>query len=119
MTTIVTINAPDADHLVAVMDEMRDRGAPVIRAIRDETQGVILALEGSHRLAAAKALGIVPVLRLLADDDMITCDEIGYDDCGWFEGEPARAADIRDRIGEPMGTYQGCTFIDIDQVGYG
>lgn len=47
---------------------------------------------------------------------MITCDELGYDDCGWFDGEPARAADIRDRIGSPMGTYSGCAFIAIPEI---
>ena len=38
---------------------------------------------------------------------MLTCEDIGYEDMGWFEGEPARAADIRDRIASPMGMYSG------------
>jgi hypothetical protein len=116
MTTIITINHPDKDHLETVIAEMRALGAPAIRAIADEFNNVIVALEGSHRIAAAKALGLVPVLKMLADDDMLSCDEIGYDDNGWFEGGPARAADIRDRIAEPMGMYSGCNFVSFDSV---
>jgi hypothetical protein len=116
MTTIVTINHPEAAHLEAVKADMIKLGAPVIRAIRDEAQGIIVALEGSHRLAAAHELGISPVLRILGEDDMITCEDLGYDDMGWFDGEPARAADIRDRIGHPQGTYAGCNFLKFDAV---
>lgn len=116
MTAIVAINEADATHLVEVVAEMQVRGAPVLRCIRDEAQGVILALEGSHRLAAAHQLGLVPVLQMVGDDDELLCSDIGYDDCGWFDGEPARAADIRDRIGGFMGTYNGCPFFDFDNV---
>jgi len=108
MTPIIAINKTFPEHLAAVTAEMRTRGAPVLRAIRDEDQGIILALEGSHRLVAAKALGLTPILQILGDDDMISCEEIGLDDCGTFEGEPARAADIRDYVARPMGTYAGC-----------
>ncbi len=41
---------------------MTKRGAPRLRAILDETQGVIVALEGSHRIAAALDLGLVPTM---------------------------------------------------------
>jgi len=116
MTTIVTINHPEAKHLSAVKADMMKLGAPLIRAIRDDAQGVIIALEGSHRLAAAHDLGITPVLRILGDNDMISCDDIGYDDMGWFDGEPARAVDIRNRIGQPQGTYSGCNFLKFENV---
>lgn len=107
MATVITINPTDADHLAQVTAEMAVRGAPTIRCIRDETQGVILALEGSHRLAAAKALNIDPDFVFLDDDDTLTCAEIGFDDLGHFDGQPARAADIRDYIASPMGMYSG------------
>lgn len=47
-------------HLGKVFDEMAAQGAPTIRVI--ESDGVYYALEGSHRLAAAHALGIEPKL---------------------------------------------------------
>jgi hypothetical protein len=108
MTTVIAINKTDDAHLAAVTAEMRTLGAPTIRCIRDDAQGVVLALEGSHRLAAAAALGLTPEFVMVGDDEMLICEEIGYDDNGWFDGEPARAADIRDRIAEPMGTYAQC-----------
>lgn len=116
MTAIVAINEADAAHLAEVVAEMQVLGAPVLRCIRDEAQGIVLALEGSHRLAAAHQLGLTPVLQMIGDDDELLCSDIGYDDCGWFEGEPARAADIRDRIGQPMGMYTGCVFFDFDDI---
>lgn len=119
MATVITINQTDADHLANVISEMRVRGAPTIRCIRDDTQGVILALEGSHRLAAAKALDIEPNFVFLADDDTLTCADIGFDDMCWFGGEPARAADIRDRIASPMGTYSGTgEWLEFDVASY-
>ncbi|CAA0130292.1 Uncharacterised protein [Starkeya nomas] len=114
MTCIITINAADPEHLSAVKTEMVERGAPTLRAIRDEAQGVIVALEGSHRFVAALELGLTPTLALVDEDEMLTCADLGFDDCGWFDGEPARAADIRDRIAAPCGTYKGCAFHRVD-----
>jgi hypothetical protein len=48
------------DHLQHVIGEMRKRGAPRIRAYFDGE--VWHAREGTHRLRAAKALGIAPVI---------------------------------------------------------
>lgn len=58
----------DAAHLDAVIDEMRDLGAPTIKAIWVEAHGAWMALEGCHRIRAAKALGLEPVI------DEIECD---------------------------------------------
>lgn len=116
MIRIATINHPDPTHLAAVRAEMLRLGAPTVRVVRDEAQGLYLALEGSHRLAAARELGIVPILQVIPEDELISCEEIGYDDCGWFEGEPARVGDIRDRIASPMGTYAGCPILTFEEV---
>lgn len=50
------------EHLEHVIAVMRTRGAPVLRASWDEAGGVWHAHEGTHRLRAAKALGLAPVL---------------------------------------------------------
>lgn len=47
-------------HLEHVIIEMRRRGAPVIRAFFDGE--IWHAKEGTHRLRAAKILGLTPVL---------------------------------------------------------
>lgn len=49
-------------HLAHVIAEMERRGPPVIRASWDEQAGIWHAREGTHRLRAAKLLGIAPVL---------------------------------------------------------
>lgn len=48
-------------HLDHVVGEMRRRGPPVLRAYFDGQ--VWFAREGTHRLRAAKFLGIAPILR--------------------------------------------------------
>jgi hypothetical protein len=50
------------DHLAHVKDEMRRRGAPILRGHYDAETDTWFMSEGTHRLRAAKALGIVPVL---------------------------------------------------------
>lgn len=55
---IVAINKVELEHLEAVTEVMRTKGAPTIRAWWTGEQ--YYALEGSHRLAAAQALGLVP-----------------------------------------------------------
>lgn len=49
-------------HLEHVIREMRSRGAPVLRGTLDPVSGAWLMREGTHRLRAAKVLGIAPVL---------------------------------------------------------
>ena len=50
------------EHLVHVIAEMRRRGPPVLRACWDGEAGIWHAREGTHRLRAAKALGLAPIL---------------------------------------------------------
>lgn len=59
---VVAPHKPDKTRLAEVMQEMERLGAPTIRAYWDDAQGAYRALEGSHRLAAAKKLGIEPKL---------------------------------------------------------
>jgi hypothetical protein len=77
MTTIYAIHAPDADKLAVVIAEMQVLGAPTIEVI--DCGDYYQALEGSHRLAAAAALGISPVLTIHGQDD--TLDVSRFD---WF-----------------------------------
>lgn len=49
-------------HLEHVIAEMRHRGPPVLRAYHDAAAGIWHAREGTHRLRAALALGLAPVL---------------------------------------------------------
>lgn len=52
-------NSIDPQHLRSVVTAMQKLGPPTIRVVKHPTKGYA-ALEGSHRLAAAKKLGIKP-----------------------------------------------------------
>jgi hypothetical protein len=68
-----------------VKAEMLIMGAPKIRAI--ECGDYLQALEGSHRLAAAYTLGIMPEFDLIAQDEMIDISLYDwYDDANWCAG---------------------------------
>ena len=56
-----------ADHLDSVKSEMTKRGAPVIRATWSDVYGMWMAFEGCHRIRAAKALGLTPVIKNIGD----------------------------------------------------
>lgn len=49
-------------HLNHVIEQMRRLGPPKIRAYFDPVSGAWMAQEGTHRLRAAKRLGIPPVM---------------------------------------------------------
>ena len=80
MTKIYAIHAPKKAKLEAVIAEMRLLGAPTIRAI--DCGDYLMALEGSHRLAAAADLELTPVFEIIEQDEEI--DISGYD---WFEAQ--------------------------------
>ena len=77
---IVTLNKADPAHLAAVIEQMRKLGAPSIACIKDEGTRVWVALEGSHRVAAAKALGLVPeIVEYEYDGDAMLSDYVELD----------------------------------------
>jgi len=52
----------DEAHLEDVKIEMATLGAPVIKAVWMECYGLYAALEGCHRIRAAKELGLLPII---------------------------------------------------------
>ena len=82
MTRIIAINATDPTHLAEVMEAMRELGTPVIRAVWMEVYGAWVALEGSHRLAAAAELGIFPEIEQVQYDEVTPLEDLGCDDSG-------------------------------------
>lgn len=69
----------DNQHLEAVKAEMQKLGTPTIRCIWNETYELWMAVEGCHRIRAAKALGITPVIQDITNDEMITIQIDGDD----------------------------------------
>ena len=66
------MNQTEPSHLKEVIVEMREAGAPEIRAYY--TGEMYIALEGSHRLAAAWELGLEPTIIEMDEDDEMDHD---------------------------------------------
>lgn len=90
---VVAINEIDREHLEAVIESMRTQGAPTIRAWWSGEQ--YYALEGSHRLAAAAALGLTPAVIELDADAPVDWD-CDVNDQSW---DNAAVEDLLDHIG--------------------
>lgn len=78
MTTIAAPHPVESttEHYAAVKAEMAERGAPEIRAVWCESHGIWLAIEGSHRLAIAKELGLLDDVTIV---DVTEASEIEHD----------------------------------------
>jgi hypothetical protein len=85
--TIVAPHKTDAEHLAKVIETMRAKGAPTIRVI-DVGGGVYAAIEGCHRLAAAKVLDLEPAIEVVDGNDDDTVTGLDLDDRKtWTIGE--------------------------------
>lgn len=84
MTSIYAIHDVDTDYLSNVIAEMQTMGAPKIEVV--DCGDYYMALEGSHRLAAAHALGLVPTLIIHEQDDALDISRYDwFDACNWGE----------------------------------
>ena len=78
----------DPEHLDSVVSEMRTLGTPTIKAVYMPNWDAWVALEGSHRIRAAAALGLTPVIDEVEWSDTLTTDEVvpgSYQDCWTIE----------------------------------
>lgn len=101
MATILLVHDHfNETHLESVKREMLILGAPVIRAVENGEEWI--ALEGCHRIRAAKALGLVPVIEPVTDEE-ITLDDLGVE---LDSEEPESLAfDVARKIFETSRTY--------------
>lgn len=64
------------EHLEYVKSEMERIGAPVIKAVWMECYNHWAALEGCHRIRAAHALGITPIIEEVDYSDDEFCGNV-------------------------------------------
>lgn len=66
----------DEQHLAEVKAKMQKLGTPTIRAIWSEAYGMWMAVEGCHRIRAAKDLGLTPNIKDISGNKTTTiqCD---------------------------------------------
>lgn len=86
MTTVYAIHKPSPEKLAEVTAQMREMGAPKLEVVACGDH--FMALEGSHRLAAAQALGIVPEFVVHEQDDMLEISRFDwYEPMNWDRTE--------------------------------
>ena len=78
MATLYTIHAVDQQKLAEVVAEMQIMGSPAIRAV--DCGDHLMAIEGTHRIAAAVQLGIAINLDILDQEDMVDADTLDWPD---------------------------------------
>ena len=67
------------EHLAEVIEQMKVLGAPKIHAVWMECYDHYAALEGCHRIRAAKVLGLVPEIIEVDYSDEMASTILGYD----------------------------------------
>ena len=97
MPFIYAPNRPMTDRLRKVSDRMTSMGPPTIHAYWAKNHWI--ALEGSHRLVAAKALGLVPRICSVGSDETIAHD--------WKSVRGNRVSDILEYVGHKGQPYFG------------
>lgn len=94
MFTVYAIHAPDADKLSFVSAQMGELGAPTIQVV--DCGDYFMALEGSHRLAAAEKLGLTPNFVIHDLDDLINIESFDWyqNSVGQFESTQYLAGEV-------------------------
>lgn len=95
--TLCAPHPPDAYHLRRVIEFMARSGAPVIRAVWMGAHWQ--AIEGSHRIAAARRLNLLPQIVQLQPSDRVANHDI------WESGHRPTASRIVETI---AGWRYGC-----------
>ena len=107
--TLYTIHGHREDRVAKVMEEMLKLGAPAIRVVDcgDHYQ----AIEGTHRIEAARRLNLPVRMIVIDEDEMIEADSL---DTGYFaDGEKYPAHEIASELYSPA-----CGCYEIDEDGY-
>jgi len=87
---IIPVNRTDSNHTIAVAHDMQVMGIATIKAVWMECWDTWVALEGSHRIAAANVLGMPIEISEIEYDDTLVGD-IGIEDADctveeWADG---------------------------------
>ncbi len=75
--TVIGLNNVIEEHLEEVMEYMKNNGEATLRAIRHGE--LLLVLEGSHRLEAAKRLEIPINIKLINKNESVDLDSLDFD----------------------------------------
>lgn len=79
MKLVTLHNHFDQEHLDAVVAKMKVLGAPTIRCFDLGFDGLIQAIEGTHRIRACEILGLQPVLEFVGPNAAIANLNLDWD----------------------------------------
>jgi len=94
---IITMNTAEPEKLEAVKASMESMGAPTIKAVWLEGYNAWMALEGSHRLVAAKELGLVPEIEEVEFDADVRLSDL---ECKDFAGDDYSIEELAEYVAE-------------------
>ena len=80
-------NHYDAAKLESIVEEMKVMGAPTIKVLDLDFDGMVQALEGCHRLRACEILNVTPTFEWVDATEMVETDDGVYqaDELGDYE----------------------------------
>ena len=104
---VYTIHRPIPEHLENVILEMSKLGSPTVRVV--DCEDYYQAIEGCHRIEAARILRIPVVMDILGQDALVEADSLDID--YFAAGETYTAGEI---AGECHHPGAGCYEIDDD-----
>lgn len=99
---IYTAHPAQPHHLADVINEMKVLGAPTIRVV--DCGDHFIALDGTHRLAAACELGVAPDLDILDQDDIVDASSLDWPEL--TDGEYTAGELAADRYHSGSGCYK-------------
>jgi hypothetical protein len=103
MKTIFSIHEVNEEKLASVVADMQRLGSPSIRVV--DCGDYLMALEGTHRIAAAARLGIPVDLIILDQDELVAADSLDWQDL--CAGEQYTAGELAGEAYSPScGTYE-------------
>jgi hypothetical protein len=109
MTTLYTIHEHNDEKLQSVIEEMRTLGSATVRVV--DCGDFLMALEGCHRIAAAKETGIPLDLIILEQDDVVNSNTLD-----WQDLQPEMEYVAGELAGEAFSPSCGIFNVDSDGV---
>jgi hypothetical protein len=96
---IFAIHAPNPEKLIEITAEMQERGAPAIKVVN--CGDYYMALEGSHRIAAAHKLGLKPELVIYEQDEVIEIENFDWFDAAIWADTKYPAGEVASELFAP------------------
>lgn len=110
MAKLITIHPINNAQLADVVEKMRALGSPTIRVVDSEES--YIAIEGTHRIEAARLHSLPILLEVLSEDDLIKIADMDIS-INWDE-VPTSPITLREVVCKLRGACNGEYTVDSD-----